>query len=84
MGYRRLRMKRVIEADIAQMQKLQACIRETVARIEGTKPISLKDEVALHDLLGSARELSKKLDNRISLLTDTVRRTEVASGYKVQ
>jgi hypothetical protein len=82
MGNRRVKMKEIIKSDIAQMSKLQGCIRETVARIEGTKPVSLRDEVALHDLLASARELSRELDGRISLLTDTIKRTEVTNGYR--
>jgi hypothetical protein len=82
MGNRRVKMKEVIKSDIAQMSKLQGCIRETVARIEGTKPVSLKDEIALHDLLEAARQLSTKLDKRVTLLTDTIKRTEVIDGYR--
>jgi hypothetical protein len=82
MGNRRVKMKEVIKSDIAQMSKLQGCIRETIARIEGAKPVSLKDEIALHDLLEAARQLSTKLDKRVTLLTDTIKRTEVIDGYR--
>jgi hypothetical protein len=71
-------MKAVIRKDILQMQKLQACIRETEVRIEGTAPISVMDERLLHEVLFLSMALKLKIDERVTLLSDYVKRTEVA------